>query len=159
MQTIHASLVADIVRKIDPREASPVNLPSLLENYYADTDAHDLSSRDAQDWYGAALAHLKLAQTRKAGESLVRVYNPSFDDHRWQSSHTVIELVNDDKPFLVDTVSLTLSRMGYGLHIIVHPIFQVERDAKGKLELMGSGKAESWMHLEIDRVTDKARLD
>ncbi|MBV8464423.1 MAG: NAD-glutamate dehydrogenase, partial [Burkholderiales bacterium] len=48
---------------------------------------------------------------------------------------------------------------GYGLHIIVHPIFQVERDAKGKLELMGSGKAESWMHLEIDRVTDKARLD
>ncbi|WP_374358055.1 hypothetical protein, partial [Chitinimonas sp.] len=102
MQTIHASLVGDIVRRIDKREASPVNLSKLIETYYADTDAHDLSGRDAQDWLGAALAHLKLAQTRKAGEPSVRVYNPSFDDHRWQTSHTVIELVNDDKPFLVD---------------------------------------------------------
>ncbi|MBV8657839.1 MAG: NAD-glutamate dehydrogenase [Burkholderiales bacterium] len=159
MQTIHASLVAEITKQIGKREASPVNLAGMIETYYADTDSHDLASRDAQDWYGAALAHLKLAQTRKPGETLVRVYNPTFDDHRWQSSHTVIELVNDDKPFLVDTVSLTLSRLGYALHLIVHPIFKAERDGKGHLELLGSGKAESWMHLEIDRISDKARLD
>ncbi|QDQ25131.1 NAD-glutamate dehydrogenase [Chitinimonas arctica] len=159
MQTIHASLIADIQRHADVREAGPVNLAKLIHTYYADTDAHDLATRDAQDWYGAALAHLKLAATRKGGEALVRVYNPSFDDHRWQSSHTIIELVNDDKPFLVDTVSLALNRLGYGIHLIIHPVLPIERDKAGKLGEIGTGQAESWIHLEIDRVSDKAKLE
>ncbi|GLR13137.1 NAD-glutamate dehydrogenase [Chitinimonas prasina] len=159
MQTFHASLLADIQRHADAREAGPVNLTSLIQNYYADTDAHDLARRDAQDWYGAVLAHLKLAATRKAGEAQVRVYNPSFDDHRWQTSHTVIELVNDDKPFLVDTVSLALNRLGYGIHLIIHPVLKVTRNKAGKLDELGAGQAESWIHLEIDRISDKSKLD
>ncbi|MBV8635871.1 MAG: hypothetical protein JO002_15350, partial [Burkholderiaceae bacterium] len=51
MQTIHASLVAEITKQIGKREASPVNLAGMIETYYADTDSHDLASRDAQDWY------------------------------------------------------------------------------------------------------------
>ncbi|WP_072427057.1 NAD-glutamate dehydrogenase [Chitinimonas taiwanensis] len=159
MQSFHASLVADIQRHADAREAGPVDLAALIETYYADTDAHDLSGRESQDWYGAALAHTKLAASRKPGEALVRVYNPSFDDHRWQTSHTVIELVNDDKPFLVDTVSVALNRLGYAIHLIIHPVLRTERDAKGRLSKAGSGAAESWMHLEIDRISDKAKLD
>ncbi|HEY9100853.1 NAD-glutamate dehydrogenase [Chitinimonas sp.] len=159
MQSFQASLVADIQRHASAREAGTVNLSKLIQSYYADTDAHDLATRDAQDWYGALLAHTKLAAVRSKGEALVRVYNPSFDDHRWQSSHTVIELVNDDKSFLVDTVSLALSRLGYSIHQIIHPILQVERDKAGKLIDTGKGAVESWMHLEIDRVSDKARLE
>ncbi|WP_269531886.1 NAD-glutamate dehydrogenase [Chitinimonas sp. BJYL2] len=159
MQSFHASLVADIQRHAGAREAGAVDLPALIQQYYADTDANDLASRDSQDWYGALLAHLKLAAARKPGDLQVRVYNPTFDDHRWQTSHTVIELVNDDKPFLVDTVSLALARFGYSIHQIIHPIVQVSRDNAGKLTSIGKGAAESWIHVEIDRITDKARLD
>lgn len=159
MQTTHASLLADIAQHAKAQEAGAVNLAALIQAYYADTDAHDLSVRDTQDWYGAALAHLKLASTRKNNDVLVRVYNPSFDDHRWQTSHTVIELVNDDRPFLVDTVSLALSRMGFSTHLIIHPILRAERDKGGKLTQIGKGQPESWMHLEIDRISDKAKLD
>ncbi|MGQ5523211.1 NAD-glutamate dehydrogenase [Chitinimonas sp. PSY-7] len=159
MQSFQASLIADIQRHADAREAGPVDLAALIESYYADTDAHDLSGRDSQDWYGAVLAHVKLAAARKRGEALVRVYNPSFDDHRWQSSHTIIELVNDDKPFLVDSVSVALNRLGYAIHLIIHPVLKTERDGKGRLTKIRAGEAESWIHLEIDRISDKAKLD
>jgi len=159
MQTFHSSLVADILKHAASRDQQVPGLQTLVEAYYADVDATDLAGKDAQDWYGAVLAHLKLAGNRKPGEATVRVYNPVFDDHHWQSTHTVVELVNDDMPFLVDTVSLALTRLGYAIHLIVHPVFPVSRDDNGKLTSTSSGAAESWMHLEIDRVTDKGRLE
>ena len=44
----------------------------------------------------------------------MRVYNPDFEQHGWQSPHTVVEIVTDDMPFLVDSVTMELSRQGYG---------------------------------------------
>src|SRR5919205_497817 len=65
----------------------------------------------------------------------VRVYNPTFEQHGWQSPHTAIEVVSDDMPFLVDSVSMELSRRELGIHVLVHPV-------------IGD---ESYMHIEIDR--------
>ncbi|MFC4158019.1 NAD-glutamate dehydrogenase [Chitinimonas lacunae] len=160
MQSFHSSLVADIARQAELRPDGPPRLADLIDAYYADVDATDLASKDAQDWYGATLAHLKLAQQRKPGQAVVRVYNPSFDDHHWQTTHTAIELINDDMPFLVDTVSLALTRLGYATHLLVHPVFRVKRDEQGTLHgFSPDGHAESWMHLEIDRVSDRVRLE
>jgi len=40
----------------------------------------------------------------------VRAYNPTREQHGWQSTHTVVEIVNDDMPFLVDSVAMELNR-------------------------------------------------
>jgi NAD-specific glutamate dehydrogenase len=82
----------------------------------------------------------------------------------WSSRHTVIEIVNDDMPFLVDSTTMEINRRGASLHLIVHPIFAVERDGDGQLVALhargaaGSEAAarESWMHIEIDRQVDAA---
>ena len=63
----------------------------------------------------------------------VRVYNPDFEQHGWQSSHTVLEIVSEDMPFLVDSVTLELSRHGYGTQLVIHPVMRVLRDADGTL--------------------------
>ena len=81
------------------------------------------------------------ARDREPGEARVRVYNPTFEQHGWQSPHTAIEIVSDDMPFLVDSVSMELSRRELGIHVLVHPV-------------VGD---ESYMHIEVDRQADGLR--
>ena len=57
----------------------------------------------------------------------------SIEEHGWQSTHTIIEIVNDDMPFLVDSVTMEVNRHGLTLHLIIHPIVAVVRDADGTL--------------------------
>ena len=78
----------------------------------------------------------------------------------------MIQIVNDDMPFLVDSTTMEINRQGLTLHLIVHPIYAVERDAQGKLQV-DRGRApqypqaprESWMHMEIDRLVDAEQRD
>ena len=60
---------------------------------------------------------------------------PSAGEDGWWSRHSVIQIVNDDMPFLVDSTTLEINRQGLTLHLIAHPIYAVERDAQGKLEV------------------------
>jgi glutamate dehydrogenase len=75
---------------------------AFARQYYGWVDAADLEDRSPIDAYGAALSHWSFASRREPGEWKIRVYNPHFEEHGWQSTHTVIEMVNDDMPFLVD---------------------------------------------------------
>ncbi len=101
---------------------------------------------------------------RKSGELLIRVYNPTEDKHGWSSTHTVVEIVNDDMPFLVDSVVLALSRLDIGVHLIIHPVVRLRRDQGGHfLEMAGddsSGSitAESLIHIRVDRQTSPDAL-
>jgi glutamate dehydrogenase len=76
----------------------------------------------------------------------------------------VIEIVNDDMPFLIDSVAMFLARHSLNLHLLVHPVVAVARDAVGQLlEIKRtedrSLPLESLIHVQIDRVSDDARLD
>ncbi len=100
----------------------------------------------------------------------VQVYNPSTETDGWSNSRTVIQIVTDDMPFLVDSVTGALVSAGIDIHLIVHPQLVVSRDAVGTLERVvprdvtgHSSKpavgelAESWMLLSIDRESDEER--
>ena len=129
----------------------------FVRAYYRDVSAEDLAERDPLDLYGAALAQLRSAEVRQPGELKLRVYNPRLEQHGWQSTHTVVEIVNDDMPFLVDSVGVALSRLGLSVHLVVHPVLEVRRDAAGRLEDVANtdpnldGPRESFMLFEIDR--------
>ncbi|MBM3114381.1 NAD-glutamate dehydrogenase [Jeongeupia naejangsanensis] len=136
------------------REPLADNIRSLFARYYADLPAEDFDAREADNWAGAALSHWRFGARRAPGEVLIRTENPTLIEHGWECKHTVVELVVDDMPFLVDTVSMAINRLGYGVHLVVHPILRVARNAAGQAEgLDDAGVHESWMHFEIDRVT------
>ncbi|MGW8766570.1 NAD-glutamate dehydrogenase [Streptomyces sp. NPDC055815] len=139
-----------------------------LQRYYLHTAPEDLADRDPVDVFGAALSHYRLAENRPQGTANVRVHTPTVEENGWTSSHSVVEVVTDDMPFLVDSVTNELSRQGRGIHVVIHPQVLVRRDIAGKLievlsaqipgELPHDALNESWIHVEIDRETDKADL-
>ncbi|QLE72302.1 NAD-glutamate dehydrogenase [Streptomyces rectiverticillatus] len=150
-------------------------LTAYLQRYYLHTAPEDLTGRDPVDVYGAAVSHYRLAENRPQGTANVRVHTPTVEENGWTCSHSVVEVVTDDMPFLVDSVTNELSRQGRGIHVVIHPQVIVRRDVTGRLlEVLGSncdahgrGKdavlphdalTESWIHVEIDRETDRGDL-
>ncbi|MFG2452219.1 NAD-glutamate dehydrogenase [Streptomyces sp. NPDC048512] len=142
---------------------------AFLQRYYLHTAPEDLSDRDPVDVFGAAFSHYRLAENRPQGTANVRVHTPTVEENGWTCSHSVVEVVTDDMPFLVDSVTNELSRQGRGIHVVIHPQFVVRRDLTGKLievlptrpsveDLPHDAHVESWIHVEIDRETDRADL-
>ncbi len=132
--------------------------------YYGDADVQALAERDLGDLVGAAAAHLDFGRRHGGGAPKVHVFNPRLEEHGWQSTHTVVQIVSHDMPFLVDSVRMEINRQGLTLHLVVHPVLQVTRDAEGKLQdvaLAAPSAAEhleSFMYVEADRRTDPAQL-
>lgn len=142
---------------------------AFLQRYYLHTAPEDLSDRDPVDVFGAAFSHYRLAENRPQGTANVRVHTPTVEENGWTCSHSVVEVVTDDMPFLVDSVTNELSRQSRGIHVVIHPQFVVRRDLTGKLievlptrpsaeDLPHDAHVESWIHVEIDRETDRADL-
>ncbi len=61
-----------------------------------------------------------------------------LDDEVERCPHTLVAVVTQDGPFLVDSLQVAFSRLGIGVHLIVHPIFDVQRDRAGRLVSINS---------------------
>ncbi|MGN6780672.1 MAG: NAD-glutamate dehydrogenase [Marmoricola sp.] len=157
------SAAADQHRQV---EREGVDLADLARGYYWHVPAEDVIDRSDTDLLGPVLHHLRLAGERPQGTALVRVYTPTVADNGWSAqAHTVVEIVTDDMPFLVDSVTMALDQGNHDIHLVIHPQFVVRRDVAGALQEVLDDRApveghdrtrESWMHLEIDRVPEEA---
>src|SRR5690606_9775492 len=81
------------------------------------------------------------------------------------SGATVAQIVTDDRPFLVDSVTMEVLRQGWSIREVFHPQFRVRRDLTGRLQTVVRTAeaetdpdvlAESWMHLEITPPADRS---
>src|SRR5688572_16595160 len=131
--------------------------------YYAEVDPAELAARTAADLQGAAAAHLAFAREFSGGKAKIRAYNPVREQHGWHSTHTVIEVINDDMPFLVDSVAMEVNRQGLTLHLLIHPVLRSIRNGEHLAAVAApgecaEGRLESFMHVEVDRQTDAAKL-
>jgi len=75
---------------------------------------------------------------------------------------SVLEIINDDMPFLVDSVIGELNSRGLDIRLFVHPVFVVERDLAGRLvNFKGArtvgGQRESFIHLHVEGMNDAAQ--
>src|SRR3954470_17906783 len=85
--------------------------------YYAEVDREELAARSARDLAGAAASHLEFGRRFSSGKPGIRAYNPTPAHDGWHSTHTVVEIINDDMPFLVDSVTMEVNRQGLTLHL------------------------------------------
>jgi glutamate dehydrogenase len=157
--------IAAMIHERVPSEKA-ARVESFMRQFYRRVDPADLLLRTVPDLYGAALAQWSFARQRLPGTAKVRVYSPRFEEHGWRSIHSVVEIVTDDMPFLVDSVSMELNRQGLIIHLPIHPVLAVRRDDDGELrEILpddtgpGEGLRESVIHIEVDRQTEPEVLE
>jgi glutamate dehydrogenase len=151
--------VARVRERVRGSEADEVE--RFVRRYYEHVAPADLVEQTDGDLCGAALAHWSLMRVRSPGEVKVRVYSPNVEEHGWECPHTVVETVVDDMPFLVDSVSMELTRHGSAIHLVIRPILHVRRDDDGQLLAVdsGDGRPESLIHVQIDRQPDPEVLE
>ena len=133
-----------------------------LHTYYRHVSADDLAAAGPDRLVAVAAAHAELAAERPQGRALVKVR--SGGDAALDPGSDVIDIVTDDMPFLVDSISMELANHGLSARLVVHPQFRVRRDVAGELrEVIGQVNgaltshdelAESWTHIEIPRLAE-----
>nr|WP_320137061.1 NAD-glutamate dehydrogenase [uncultured Amphritea sp.] len=147
-------------------EKLPAEMASTAVNfahYYYQTSTYDeIKERSLDNLYGSTISCWQFLQSFAGSEPKVRVYNPDLEQFGWWSQHTVIEIVQRDMPFLVDSVRMELNRRGLGIHTVHNAVLHVERD-EGKLVSIvdadhETAQAESIIYLEIDRTSDPVEL-
>ncbi len=167
------TVVAQLRERMTKKDAA--NLEKFVRQYYNDVAPEDLAGFNAETLYGEALSLWRFAQKRNPGEPKIRVYNPRHEDHGWQSTHTVIEIINDNMPFLVDSVSAGLNRQQLGtgagsaltVHLLIHPLMRVRRNEAGNLISVVDADAapvkdeiaESILHVEVSQQSSPMILE
>ena len=127
---------------------------------YRNVPPEDLLPRSQDDLLHAAASLWELLQERRPGRPKLRVLDPQQHGHAWCAGRTVVQIVNDDMPFLVDSVTLALNARNLVVNLVIHPVLTVERAASGKLLRLvppgGDGARKSVMQVEIAGVVDEA---
>lgn len=146
------------------------DLKPVVSRYFELVAPEDIVGTQVRDLQAMVEAHVALGSTRVAGAANVSAISPTLSENNWYSLRTVVQVVTDDMPFLVDSVSAELSRQDRSIRVVIHPRFWVKRDANGKLlqildQDVASGQdapegalQESWISVEVDRESNSDSL-
>jgi glutamate dehydrogenase len=145
---------------LDPAERDVA--ATVIAKFYEHVPPGDVIERRLADLGEAALSLWRFAGRRLPGHAKIRVYNPEPHVDGWSSPHTVIEIVNEDMPFLVDSVTAAINAGDRVVRLVIHPTLTVDRTPAGRLREIrqpgDAGTRESWMQIEITREPDPAGL-
>ncbi|WP_245177486.1 NAD-glutamate dehydrogenase [Geodermatophilus sp. DF01-2] len=145
-----------------PPGCTAADVPALLRRYYWSEPAVEVLDQDPADLAALALRHLQLAEVRPEGSATVEVQE--LPARGGAGPRSLVLVVTDDMPFLVDSVTAEVVRQGFRIEHVVHPVLVVRRDVAGRIRAFcdsaepgacGSDAfAESWMAVVLDGPLD-----
>ncbi|MCP4995839.1 MAG: NAD-glutamate dehydrogenase, partial [Gammaproteobacteria bacterium] len=154
----HNQLIAELCKLPLPGlgESEIRQVYDLLKRYFGHIQLDDLANESQQDILGGVVAHWQLMRERRSGVPKIRVYNPNFEEHGWQSRKTIIEISTDNQAFLVDSLSMALNRAGITIDLTIHPLIRILRDEKGHLQALFDsddkrGVTEALVRFQIEK--------
>src|SRR5262245_11873797 len=123
-------LIGRLAKRVRERFESDraAEVERFMRQLYSNVPPGDLLRDSVDDLYGTAIGLWNFFQQRQPGQTKVRVFNPTLAEHGWHSTHTVVEISNDDMPFLVDSVVAELNRQDLTVHVVIHPVLTLRRD-------------------------------
>ncbi|QIZ76565.1 NAD-glutamate dehydrogenase [Ferrimonas lipolytica] len=135
MQTRPSVMLDNVIALIHQKnEEQQAQLLEKLARILFGTLSHDdLNQRNDSELYGATLSLWQNLNSTPSGQSFNRVYNPVQSTHGWQSAHTIVEMVQPDMPFLVDSVTMALQRFNIASHLTIHAPIAIARDESGAI--------------------------
>ena len=156
--------VAKMIREKVSEEQSELAV-AFTQVLYGDMSESDLANRSDSDLYGAALSLWGALNHRKPYEQVVKVFNPVLSRHGWQPTRTIVEIVHEDMPFLVDSINMALNRNGITAHLFLHHPMTVTRNDQGGLHSVGrlnpelKGENVTTVLIEIDRLDGEDEIE
>ena len=143
-------------------------MAEFVAAYFESADPDEIVARGPATLFAIANAHWRLLDAaRSPGTARVRVFNPTLAEDGFASDHTLVQIVHDDMPFLVDSVTMAVNRGGRTAHWIVHPMLAVLRNGAGSISHVGRVAAatagdhavESLIMVECDRIVSVVQRD
>src|SRR5215470_4883343 len=138
---------------------------TFVDALFGQTMPEDVVRYDGREVAALAEAAWAFLAERKPGALKIRLENPAEAGEQLRSI-SVLEIINDDMPFLVDSVLGELADRGVEVLLVAHPVISVTRDAAGRVKSFGENGnghsnagvlRESVIHIHIGRIDDEAR--
>jgi len=148
----------DIVQVDRPRDG----LEQFATLLFARVAPEDLLQHQPRELSELAASAWEFLATRTPGKPKIRITQPKQNASPALSSASIVEIINDDMPFLVDSVMSQLAERRIGVRLVAHPVVSAGRDVAGRLVMFGPpnpgvpGNRESFIHVHIDRISDEA---
>lgn len=139
----------------------------FLRRYYHNFPLDELKSRSTAELLAIATQHWELINQRKRHQPLLTAFNPSIEKHGWKSPHSFVQIVTDDMPFIVDSIRMELTRLGFTTFVFINVAgVEVERKANGEIKIFNpltteqtsTQNIEAYLSLEISCEADKNKL-
>ncbi|MFT5808308.1 MAG: glutamate dehydrogenase [Moritella dasanensis] len=157
------NVISLVKTKVDAKSNTLVE--QFVTALYAGMRQEDLSSRSDSDLYCAAISLWNRLNSNNNGPDIC-VYNPEISLNGWQSTHTIVEIIVADSPFLTESVMMALSRLDVISHLMLHQPIALKRDDNGRVnKILTNPKnaknftSETVFLIEIDRQTENSKLD
>lgn len=158
--------VTDLIHLKVPKSVAPL-VDDFSKLLYGNISTLDLNNRNDSDMYGATLSLWNSLNDHQDNEPVIKVFNPQVSKHGWKSSHTVIEVIVGDMPFLVDSLRIALGRLNLTPHLMLNSPIKIVRDKNNKIKQLAAASdtkikatsTETAFFIEIDRITEQSLLD
>ncbi len=131
--------------------------------FFAKAPPEFFQGRKAEALAALALGALRMLERSSPAEVNVELFNAEPEVEGWRAPVTVIRTDVSERPFVVDTIREYLHAQEFAIERFLHPVLQVVRDRRGRIERIASAAAgdprESLVHCEIARVEDPEQLE
>ncbi|GAA0314408.1 NAD-glutamate dehydrogenase [Psychrobacter aestuarii] len=124
-------------------------LDHFIHNYYHPLHEEIAEKIDNADLAGMALHHFTMLKAYDGSKPQLKIINPIAEEQHFHSSHTVIQMVAYDRPFLVDTLLMSLEAQGIDVHRTYNTIINVQRDDNGGIEKLSRVEESNTSHLSL----------
>jgi len=166
LPSVILSNVAQLIKQKVPVETAPL-VEQFADLLYNNISTLDLAHRNDSDMYGTTLSLWNSLNNHQDDKPVIKVFNPQVSKHGWKSSHTVIEIIIKDMPFLVDSIRIALNRLGLTPHLMINSPIKLVRDANNNItelaaasdKKINSTSVETIFFIEIDRQSEQKTLD
>ncbi|MDD1780660.1 NAD-glutamate dehydrogenase [Enterovibrio sp. ZSDZ35] len=147
-----------IAEKLDKKQQPLVE--TLAKRILGPISDDDLQERNESDLYGAVISLWHHLNNYDQSTIYVKVFNPTLSGNGWQSTHTIVEILTPDAPFLVDSVRMALNRLDIATHLMLNGPHRIVKDSNGNVTEIGGDKGErqTVFHIEVDRMTNKKEM-
>ncbi len=158
--------VTQLIKQKVTADTAPL-VEQFSDLLYSNISSVDLDGRNDSDMYGATLSLWNALNNHQDDSPVIKVFNPQVSKHGWKSSHTIIEVIISDMPFLVDSLRMALNRLGLSPHLLLNTPINLVRNAAKQVTRLSSAldssftptSIETVFFIEIDRQTEQSVLD